>query len=123
MSDPIDIISQNVLWNRLVSVCEEQANALMRAAFGAGMLRAKWVELGTLARRRRFARMLGERGLHAFMVGAGWRPAGTSYQDANNRASAFLLVDFRTFSKMLSSWFSFSSHSLSSFISFMLSAA
>ena len=35
MSDPIDIISQNVLWNRLVSVCEEQANALMRAAFGA----------------------------------------------------------------------------------------
>ena len=35
MNDPIDIISQNVLWNRLVSVCEEQANALMRAAFGA----------------------------------------------------------------------------------------
>lgn len=31
----LDIVTQNVLWNRLVSVCEEQANALMRAAFGA----------------------------------------------------------------------------------------
>ncbi|ASJ70754.1 hydantoinase B/oxoprolinase family protein [Granulosicoccus antarcticus] len=31
----LDFISKNVLWNRLVSVCEEQANALMRAAFGA----------------------------------------------------------------------------------------
>jgi N-methylhydantoinase B/oxoprolinase/acetone carboxylase alpha subunit len=29
------IVAQNVLWNRLISVCEEQANALMRAAFGA----------------------------------------------------------------------------------------
>ena len=35
MSDKLDIVAQNVLWNRLVSVCEEQANALMRAAFGA----------------------------------------------------------------------------------------
>lgn len=35
MSDTLDIVAQNVLWNRLVSVCEEQANALMRAAFGA----------------------------------------------------------------------------------------
>ena len=35
MSDQLDIVAQNVLWNRLVSVCEEQANALMRAAFGA----------------------------------------------------------------------------------------
>ena len=32
---PLDAIAQNVLWNRLISVCEEQANALMRAAFGA----------------------------------------------------------------------------------------
>jgi N-methylhydantoinase B len=31
----LDAIAQNVLWNRLISVCEEQANALMRAAFGA----------------------------------------------------------------------------------------
>jgi N-methylhydantoinase B/oxoprolinase/acetone carboxylase alpha subunit len=31
----LDIVAQNVLWNRLISVCEEQANALMRAAFGA----------------------------------------------------------------------------------------
>lgn len=35
MSDDLDIVAQNVLWNRLISVCEEQANALMRAAFGA----------------------------------------------------------------------------------------
>ncbi|MDO6729045.1 hydantoinase B/oxoprolinase family protein [Marinovum sp. 2_MG-2023] len=35
MSHTLDIVAQNVLWNRLVSVCEEQANALMRAAFGA----------------------------------------------------------------------------------------
>lgn len=35
MSGALDIVSQNVLWNRLISVCEEQANALMRAAFGA----------------------------------------------------------------------------------------
>ena len=35
MSNELDVITQNVLWNRLVSVCEEQANALMRAAFGA----------------------------------------------------------------------------------------
>ncbi|MHA7874197.1 hydantoinase B/oxoprolinase family protein [Roseivivax sp.] len=35
MTDAFDIVAQNVLWNRLVSVCEEQANALMRAAFGA----------------------------------------------------------------------------------------
>ncbi|MAL97721.1 MAG: 5-oxoprolinase [Alteromonadaceae bacterium] len=35
MSDHLDIVAQNVLWNRLISVCEEQANALMRAAFGA----------------------------------------------------------------------------------------
>nr|WP_325248929.1 hydantoinase B/oxoprolinase family protein [Amylibacter sp.] len=35
MSGKLDIVAQNVLWNRLVSVCEEQANALMRAAFGA----------------------------------------------------------------------------------------
>ncbi len=30
-----DFVARNVLWNRLISVCEEQANALMRAAFGA----------------------------------------------------------------------------------------
>lgn len=35
MTHRLDIVSQNVLWNRLISVCEEQANALMRAAFGA----------------------------------------------------------------------------------------
>ena len=35
MAETLDIISQNVLWNRLISVCEEQANALMRTAFGA----------------------------------------------------------------------------------------
>ncbi|MEM9584861.1 MAG: hydantoinase B/oxoprolinase family protein [Pseudomonadota bacterium] len=35
MSKPLDLVTQNVLWNRLISVCEEQANALMRAAFGA----------------------------------------------------------------------------------------
>lgn len=35
MTDAFDIVAQNVLWNRLISVCEEQANALMRAAFGA----------------------------------------------------------------------------------------
>lgn len=31
----LDIVSKNVLWDRLISVCEEQANALMRTAFGA----------------------------------------------------------------------------------------
>ncbi len=31
----LDYVANNVLWNRLISVCEEQANALMRAAFGA----------------------------------------------------------------------------------------
>ncbi len=35
MTNAQDIIARNVLWNRLISVCEEQANALMRAAFGA----------------------------------------------------------------------------------------
>ncbi|MEM6373108.1 MAG: hydantoinase B/oxoprolinase family protein [Pseudomonadota bacterium] len=35
MSSTLDMVTQNVLWNRLISVCEEQANALMRAAFGA----------------------------------------------------------------------------------------
>ena len=35
MSGTLNIVAQNVLWNRLISVCEEQANALMRAAFGA----------------------------------------------------------------------------------------
>ncbi len=35
MSTGLDIVAQTVLWNRLISVCEEQANALMRAAFGA----------------------------------------------------------------------------------------
>lgn len=35
MTAALDIVAQNVLWNRLISVCEEQANALMRAAFGA----------------------------------------------------------------------------------------
>nr|WP_272213785.1 hydantoinase B/oxoprolinase family protein [Marinicella sp. W31]MDC2879736.1 hydantoinase B/oxoprolinase family protein [Marinicella sp. W31] len=30
-----DIIALNVMWNRLISVCEEQANALLRVAFGA----------------------------------------------------------------------------------------
>ena len=35
MTDYLDIVAKNVLWNRLISVCEEQANALMRAAFGA----------------------------------------------------------------------------------------
>ncbi len=35
MTEALDIVAQNVLWNRLISVCEEQANALMRAAFGA----------------------------------------------------------------------------------------
>ncbi|QUJ77340.1 hydantoinase B/oxoprolinase family protein [Sulfitobacter albidus] len=35
MTDTLDIVTRNVLWNRLISVCEEQANALMRAAFGA----------------------------------------------------------------------------------------
>ncbi len=30
-----DIIAMNVLWNRLISVSEEQANALLRVAFGA----------------------------------------------------------------------------------------
>lgn len=34
MSNGADNVAQNVLWNRLISVCEEQANALMRAAFG-----------------------------------------------------------------------------------------
>ncbi len=34
-TEPLDVVTQNVLWNRLISVCEEQANALMRAAFGA----------------------------------------------------------------------------------------
>lgn len=35
MTSALDIVAKNVLWNRLISVCEEQANALMRAAFGA----------------------------------------------------------------------------------------
>ena len=35
MTGVLDIVSRNVLWNRLISVCEEQANSLMRAAFGA----------------------------------------------------------------------------------------
>lgn len=35
MTRTLDVVTQNVLWNRLISVCEEQANALMRAAFGA----------------------------------------------------------------------------------------
>ena len=35
MSRATDIVRQNVLWNRLISVCEEQAKALLRAAFGA----------------------------------------------------------------------------------------
>lgn len=35
MTNVHDIIARNVLWNRLISVCEEQANALIRAAFGA----------------------------------------------------------------------------------------
>lgn len=35
MTDAANIVALNVLWNRLISVCEEQANALMRAAFGA----------------------------------------------------------------------------------------
>lgn len=35
MTGKLDIVAQNVLWNRLISVCEEQANALMRSAFGA----------------------------------------------------------------------------------------
>ena len=35
MTARLDLVAQNVLWNRLVSVCEEQANALMRTAFGA----------------------------------------------------------------------------------------
>ena len=35
MSDATEIVVNNVLWNRLISVCEEQANALLRAAFGA----------------------------------------------------------------------------------------
>ncbi len=30
-----EIIANTVMWNRLVSVCEEQANALLRVAFGA----------------------------------------------------------------------------------------
>lgn len=34
-TNTLNIVTQNVLWNRLISVCEEQANALMRAAFGA----------------------------------------------------------------------------------------
>ncbi len=35
MTATLDIVAQNVVWNRLISVCEEQANALIRAAFGA----------------------------------------------------------------------------------------
>ena len=35
MNTASEIVAKNVLWNRLISVCEEQANALMRAAFGA----------------------------------------------------------------------------------------
>jgi len=35
MSSANDIVVNNVLWNRLISVCEEQANALLRTAFGA----------------------------------------------------------------------------------------
>lgn len=34
LSDP-EIIALNVMWNRLISVSEEQANALLRVAFGA----------------------------------------------------------------------------------------
>ncbi|QDL94922.1 hydantoinase B/oxoprolinase family protein (plasmid) [Paroceanicella profunda] len=30
-----EVIALNVMWNRLISVCEEQANALLRVAFGA----------------------------------------------------------------------------------------
>lgn len=33
--DDAAIISATVMWNRLISVCEEQANALLRVAFGA----------------------------------------------------------------------------------------
>ncbi len=35
MSDDRRIIAMNLVWNRLISVCEEQANALLRMAFGA----------------------------------------------------------------------------------------
>ena len=35
MSPVTDKLTQNVIWNRLISVCEEQANMLMRTAFGA----------------------------------------------------------------------------------------
>ena len=35
MSESLDIVARNVLWNRLISVCEEQANTLLRTAFGA----------------------------------------------------------------------------------------
>lgn len=34
MTKDRDIVALNVLWNRMISVCEEQANALMRNAFG-----------------------------------------------------------------------------------------
>ena len=29
-----DLINFNIIWNSLISVCEEQANALLKAAFG-----------------------------------------------------------------------------------------
>jgi N-methylhydantoinase B len=29
-----DIINSNIIWNSLISVCEEQANSLLKAAFG-----------------------------------------------------------------------------------------
>ena len=35
MSKASNIVANNVLWNRFISVCEEQANALLRTAFGA----------------------------------------------------------------------------------------
>ncbi len=35
MNHSKDTVVNNVLWNRLISVCEEQANALLRTAFGA----------------------------------------------------------------------------------------
>lgn len=35
MNTGADIVVNNVLWNRLISVCEEQAKALLRTAFGA----------------------------------------------------------------------------------------
>jgi N-methylhydantoinase B/oxoprolinase/acetone carboxylase alpha subunit len=35
MTTASQVVASNVLWNRLISVCEEQANALLRNAFGA----------------------------------------------------------------------------------------